>query len=110
MFGPIGFPELALIFIVVLLLFGPKKLPEFAKFLGKAIKEFKSTVNDAKSTIEEELENSEIAEDLREIDRDLKDIKSAAKFDLDDFDIADEPKKKTNKAKPTKRKNEKKTK
>jgi TatA/E family protein of Tat protein translocase len=67
MFGPIGFPELMLIFMVVLLLFGPKKLPEFAKFLGKAIREFKKTVNDAKSTIEDELGDLGVTEDLKEI-------------------------------------------
>lgn len=110
MFGPIGFPELMLIFVVVLLLFGPKKLPEFAKFLGKAIKEFRSTVNEAKSTIEEELENSEIAEDLKEIDRDLKDIKSSTKINLDDFDLLDDSPKKPVTSKPSQRKYEKKAK
>jgi TatA/E family protein of Tat protein translocase len=93
MFGPIGFPELMLIFMVVLLLFGPKKLPEFAKFLGKAIREFKKTVNDAKSTIEDELGDVDIAEDLKEINRDLNDIKSSAQFKLDDDNLFPEPKK-----------------
>lgn len=48
MFGPIGFPELIIIFILILLLFGPKKLPEFAKFLGKTIREFRKTVDEPK--------------------------------------------------------------
>ena len=45
MFGSIGFPELILIFIVVLLVFGPNKLPEFAKLLGKTLREFRSTID-----------------------------------------------------------------
>ena len=55
MFGSVGFPELILVFIVVLLVFGPKKLPEFAKLLGKALHEFRSTVDEAKSAIEDEI-------------------------------------------------------
>ena len=39
--GPIGMPELIMIFILVLLLFGPKKLPELARGVGKAMGEFK---------------------------------------------------------------------
>jgi Tat protein translocase TatB subunit len=74
MFGSIGFPELMMIFIVVMLLFGPKKLPDFAKMLGKAIREFKKTVNDAKSTIEEEIESTDISKDLKEIDKNIKEI------------------------------------
>lgn len=102
MFGPIGFPELMLIFMVVLLLFGPKKLPEFAKFLGKAIREFKKTVNDAKSTIEDELGDVDIAEDLKEINRDLNEIKSSAQFKLDEETLFPESKKKTKTSNPTK--------
>ena len=40
MFGSLGFPEIVLIFVVILLLFGPKKLPDVAKMLGKTIREF----------------------------------------------------------------------
>jgi len=82
MFGPIGFPELMMIFLVVIILFGPKKLPDFAKFLGKAIREFRKTVNDAKNTIEDELADSEIGEDLKGIDRDIKDLKASTRIDL----------------------------
>ena len=74
MFGSIGFPEIIMIFIVVLLLFGPKKLPEFAKIFGKTVKEFRKTINEAKSTIEEELEKADVAQDLKSIDQDIKQI------------------------------------
>ena len=74
MFGSLGFPELILIFIVVLLLFGPKKLPEFAKLLGKTIREFKSTVDEAKSAINEEIEKAGVTSELKDLDRDIKDV------------------------------------
>ena len=109
MFGPIGFPELMLIFMVVLLLFGPKKLPEFAKFLGKAIREFKKTINDAKSTIEDELQDTEISESLKDINKDLQDIKSATQIKLDEDIFMEEPQKKQ-KSPAKRRKNEKKSK
>jgi TatA/E family protein of Tat protein translocase len=73
MFGSIGFPELILIFIVVLLVFGPKKLPEFAKLLGKAIREFRSTVDEAKSAIEDEIYKEGMTSQLKDIGKDVKD-------------------------------------
>lgn len=51
----IGFQELVIIFVVALLVFGPKKLPELAKNLGKWMTEIKRGVYIAKSQIENEL-------------------------------------------------------
>jgi TatA/E family protein of Tat protein translocase len=73
MFGSIGFPELMLIFIVVLLVFGPKKLPEFAKLLGKAVREFRSTVDEAKAAIEDEIYKEGLTSHLKDIGKDVKD-------------------------------------
>ncbi len=56
MFGSIGMPELILIFIVALLIFGPKKLPEIGKSIGKGLAEFKRASDDLKRTIEHEIE------------------------------------------------------
>jgi TatA/E family protein of Tat protein translocase len=72
MFGSIGFPELILIFIVVLLVFGPKKLPEFAKLLGKAVREFRSTIDQAKAAIEDEIYKEGMADSIKGISRDVK--------------------------------------
>lgn len=74
MIGSLGFPELILIFVVALLVFGPKKLPDVAKTLGKTIREFRKTVNDAKATIEEEIEKADLdfTEDIKEINKDVK--------------------------------------
>jgi sec-independent protein translocase protein TatA len=55
MFGSIGMPELILIFIVALLVFGPKKLPELGKSLGRGLAEFKRASEDLKKTIEDEI-------------------------------------------------------
>jgi TatA/E family protein of Tat protein translocase len=56
MFGSIGMPELILIFIVALLVFGPRKLPELGKSLGRGLAEFKRASDDLKKTIEDEIE------------------------------------------------------
>src|ERR1700693_217787 len=56
MFGSIGMPELVLIFVVALLVFGPKKLPELGKSLGKGLAEFKRASDELKKTIETEIE------------------------------------------------------
>ncbi|HEV7389203.1 MAG TPA: twin-arginine translocase TatA/TatE family subunit [Gemmatimonadaceae bacterium] len=47
MFGNLGFPELLIIMVVILLLFGAKRIPEIAGSMGKGIKEFKKNINDA---------------------------------------------------------------
>jgi sec-independent protein translocase protein TatA len=51
MFGNIGMSELLIIFVVVLLLFGPKKLPELARGLGRSIQEFKKAADDVKKEL-----------------------------------------------------------
>jgi Tat protein translocase TatB subunit len=72
MFGSIGFPELVLVFVVVLLVFGPKKLPEFAKLLGKVVREFRSTVDQAKSAIQDEVYKEGMADHMKDISRDVR--------------------------------------
>jgi TatA/E family protein of Tat protein translocase len=73
MFGSIGFPELIMIFMVVLLIFGPKKLPEFAKLLGKTIREFRSTIDEAKAAIEDEIYKEGMTTQLKDFGKDIKD-------------------------------------
>ena len=51
--------ELALIFLVVLLLFGAKRLPDIAQGLGKGIREFKSDVKDTQNEIKSSIDDSE---------------------------------------------------
>jgi len=60
MFGSLGIPELIMIFIVALIVFGPKRLPEIGKTLGKAMSEFKKATDDFKNTIEREVQVEEL--------------------------------------------------
>ena len=55
MFGSIGMPELIIIFVIALIIFGPRKLPELGRSLGKSIAEFKRASNELKNTLEEEI-------------------------------------------------------
>jgi len=54
MFGTIGWQEILLVFLVVLLLFGAKRLPEVGKAFGKGIKEFRSAVKDVTRELEKD--------------------------------------------------------
>ncbi len=56
--GNIGMPELVMILVLALLLFGPQKLPEIGKQVGKALGEFKRTSNELKKTIEDEMDRA----------------------------------------------------
>jgi sec-independent protein translocase protein TatA len=60
MFGSLGIPELLLIFVVILIVFGPRRLPEIGKTLGKALGEFRKATDDLKSTIEREVRLEEL--------------------------------------------------
>src|SRR2546428_14169438 len=64
MFGTLGGPEIFLILVVALIVFGPRRLPEIGKSVGKMLAEFRKASNDFKRTIEDEVE----AERLRDLD------------------------------------------
>lgn len=57
MFGRIGAPELILILVIALVVFGPSKLPEIGKALGKGIKEFKEHTSSVTSEITNDIDN-----------------------------------------------------
>jgi TatA/E family protein of Tat protein translocase len=70
MFGSLGLPELIMIFVLALLLFGPRKLPEIGKSLGKAMGEFRRASNDLKRSLEEEV----AADELRQVGSEVRDV------------------------------------
>jgi len=62
MFGSIGMPELVIILVIALIIFGPRKLPELGKSLGKSINEFKKASTEStelQNTLEREIETEE---------------------------------------------------
>ncbi len=59
--GPLGFNEILIILIIVLLLFGGKKIPELMRGLGKGVREF----NDAKANVRKEIEEGVNEKDIR---------------------------------------------
>ncbi len=74
MIGSLGFPEILMIFVVALIVFGPKKLPDFAKTLGRTIREFRKTINDAKASIEDEIDKADITGEIKELNKEIKEI------------------------------------
>src|SRR5262245_6739280 len=65
MFGTLGGPEIFLILVVALIVFGPRRLPEIGKSVGKMLGEFRRASNDFKRTIEDEIEAEKIREHTR---------------------------------------------
>jgi len=61
MFGSIGGPELLVIFVIALLIFGPKKLSELGRTLGKGVAEFRKAATDLRDTLDAEVARSESA-------------------------------------------------
>ncbi len=56
MFGPLGGPELVLILVLALIVFGPRRLPEIGKSMGRLLAEFRKASTDFQRTIEDEVE------------------------------------------------------
>ncbi|HXH28724.1 MAG TPA: twin-arginine translocase TatA/TatE family subunit [Candidatus Polarisedimenticolia bacterium] len=59
MFGSIGGPELIVIFVVALLIFGPRKLPELGRAVGKGLAEFRRAASDLRETLDVEVARAE---------------------------------------------------
>lgn len=82
MFG-IGMPEMILILAVALIVIGPKKLPDLAKSLGRAMGEFKKATSDLKESMEADTGLSEVKETLDDINSDIK--KSISFDNIEDY-------------------------
>ena len=64
--GAIGWPEITLIILAIIILFGGKKLPELARGLGQGLKEFKK----AKQEFKDEVKSA--AEEVEEVEKEIK--------------------------------------
>ena len=71
MFG-MGMPEVLLILAIALIVIGPKKLPDLAKSLGRAMIEFKRATTELKASLEVDTDVTDIKKSFKEVDRSLK--------------------------------------
>lgn len=67
MFGSIGMPELIIILVIALIIFGPRKLPELGKSLGRSLNEFKKASTDLQNTLEQEIKIEEQKESAAKV-------------------------------------------
>src|SRR5262245_56085531 len=72
--GPLGWNEIVVIFFVALLVFGPRKLPELGKSLGKGLRQFKKASENLKSSWEEHIRDAE--EPVRDLKQTFHDVKT----------------------------------
>lgn len=83
--GPLGVPEMIFIFVMALLVFGPKKLPELGRTFGKGMAEFRRASNELKSTFQAEMDNIEretkITETVSEIKTEVNKQISSSNYD-----------------------------
>jgi len=78
MFGSIGMPELVIILVIALIVFGPRKLPELGRSLGKSIGEFKRASNELRNTLDEEIRAEEVKEQRAKTEAEQKTALEAA--------------------------------
>ena len=78
----LGFQEMIVILIIALLVFGPKKLPELGKSLGKGIREFRKATNDLKANWEDQ---------IREAEHSVEEVKQDVKQTVHDVEAANRP-------------------
>ena len=88
MFGSIGMPELIIILVIALIIFGPRKLPELGKSLGKSLNEFKKASQDLQNTLESEIKIEEQKETAAKAK--TEEATAAAVFPKDDQNTSQE--------------------
>jgi len=82
--GPLGWPETVFIFFLALILFGPKKLPELGRTVGKALTEFRRASNELKSTFDREIKSLEQESEIKE----FKEITNQYQSDTYSYDYS----------------------
>ncbi len=84
MFGSIGMPELIIILVIALIIFGPRKLPELGKSLGRSLNEFKKASTDLQNTLEQEIKIEEQKESASKAKEEESTASAAIPTDDDD--------------------------
>ena len=74
----IGMPELVIILVIALIIFGPRKLPELGRSLGKSLGEFKKASNELRNTLDEEIRVEEAKEQRVKAEAEQKSALEAA--------------------------------
>ena len=77
--GPVGVPEMIIILVIALIVFGPRKLPELGRSLGKSLGEFKRASNDLRNTLDEEIRIEEKQDDKNTFNEKSKSIQESNK-------------------------------
>jgi TatA/E family protein of Tat protein translocase len=88
MFGSIGMPELVIILVIALIIFGPRKLPELGRSLGRSLGEFKKASNELRSTLEEEVRVEEQKEQREKMEAEQTSAIDAARTGSTATDVA----------------------
>jgi len=82
--GPLGWQETVFIFFLALLLFGPKKLPELGRTIGKAMTEFRRASSELKATFDREIKTLEQETEFKE----LTEVTNQYQYDTYDYDYS----------------------
>ena len=86
MFGTIGTPEMIVIFMLALLLFGPKELPQLGRKIGRAITEFRRASNELKSTFDREMQNLEAETNLSGVGKEIEQHFDTYNYDYSSYE------------------------